>query len=249
MKKLLACLLVMLLLGITAVVGVSATPPVVTHITSEWNGVILLGWWQPIFTPENLTVTVHYSYGAPRVLDDFSQVLNVDLLDYEVMRVSYRGTSIWPYQWHDTTFAFPANFLQLYIENLALLPINPPVINLQHQREAFAFVPQANGWHTIHRRNSDVIVRVLDENFQEVYQRAVRNVPQSVQLQQGRTYYVLVTRGRDTTVEIRHMNAFQNAWHFVSSFLLRLVDFAFGAFVWVFIWVPLNIFGFIFRIF
>ena len=210
--------------------------PAVTHITAEWNGVVLLSVvflregpvLLPAFSSENLTVTAHYSDGQTREIG-FTYRWFDESTGIATIRSRVDD------QWHNATFDFPKNFVQLYIESLALVPQSSPALNVPRGCSVVAFVPQASGRHAFvfsggAMRTFDFLV--LDENFQQVPLRSFLGAHPTAELQQGSTYYVLSSNSWSEfqTMEVRHLNFLQRAWHWVT------VGLGFGLFGlgWVF---------------
>jgi len=120
--------------------------PTVTGITAVWNGEILVGYWfEPNFSPENVTITVSFDEGEPEVLTKWWDEGNGwawDIL-YEYDRSTgsvtfyYIDTNLWQayintldnpeeeYDWDEllatlinTAIAVPDDLVRLYVDGL-----------------------------------------------------------------------------------------------------------------------------------
>jgi len=189
MKKLLAIVLI-LALALPFSVGATATLmspalPEVTDIVAVWNGEVLMDdYLQPIFTPENLEVTVTIN-GNDEVLEFFSNRSNAgwwwrlefdidfDVDDDEDAKVTvffYCSRSVEVFLLGNTwdeeayregqpqyTFDFDYDFLADFIDGLPMLTLGESVYFEDGQY--FRFVANADGRHFVFSRgNHDLAI-------------------------------------------------------------------------------------------
>jgi len=126
--------------------GLSYELPTVTGISAAWNGEILVSYWfEPYFSPENVTVTVSFDEGEPEVLTKWWDEGNGWAWDvlYEYDRSTgsvtfyYIDTNLWQayidtlddpeeeYDWDEllatlihTAIAVPDDLVRLYVDGL-----------------------------------------------------------------------------------------------------------------------------------
>lgn len=168
--------------------------PVVTGITAEWNGEILFGRaMYPDFSPDNLTITAHFEDGEPEVLTRWHErgvgVWTGQLSDWWwVVGGGFNpetGTGIASYRDSNgnlvqTTFDFPSNYLELYIE--AQQPLTEmkldEMLTVQtidwRKPQMLTFTPETSGWYSFENHwlyfsdfaRSSIIT---DSNFVPIY--------------------------------------------------------------------------------
>lgn len=194
-KRLLALLLTLALaLGLAA--PAFAEDAVVTHITAQWNGkVIIRGSLEPLFTPDNLVITRHYSDGTS---DD---TLAWDLLPpkWQLAFTYDRETgmeTVKYMQQFEASFAFPANYIELYVDSfqpLQALTLDKPAA-LAQGGAVYTFTPERSGEHWFIPSGNNLSFLVLDANFnrpEDYVQVSNRSYEGIAKLTAGETYYVL----------------------------------------------------------
>ena len=232
MKKLLACILaITLLLGSGIIAAVAAAPeehslifilPEVTAIEAEWNGEIMLNFWegwgniQPWFSPANVEVTLHFEDGETQTLDHWFDDNITGELWWEVGAVFDSETGLVTVFFADsirfnafveqnpswtldeliatlprTTFAFPANFLELYFGGQA-----PTVLTLNQRANVsvntmFTFTPQSSGTFYFYTAGGDYDLLIFDPDRNMIaWVEVWPGRAPAVWLEGGETYYI-----------------------------------------------------------
>ena len=248
MKKLLACVLALILMLSCVVYATAALPgadeeidpqsltfelPVVTGIEVEWNGEISLGPnLQPLFSPDNVTVTASFEEGEPEALRDW--VVSSTNWYWWVFPVfdSRSGTVTFYYEDSNIRRAFLAENPQLDLIELRMLPFldaylaaltqasfEYPARYLEQYIEAqkplaalrlnqAATVPGSDGKFTVftftpEKTGQHQFARTEWWNFR-VLGPNLESVSSSsiTSLEAGKTYYIFAFNGSDKEYEI-----------------------------------------------
>ncbi|MCL2447018.1 MAG: hypothetical protein FWD06_09665 [Oscillospiraceae bacterium] len=226
MKKALSILLATLLLTTALGVGATATPvdhslqfqlPIVTAIDAAWNGEVLIDdWLQPVFTAENVEVTVHFQDGTSEVLEHFYDnasnwsweiQFTVDF-EAELVIVRYTDSNSMDrfMDEHDicgceidleaylawlpqTTFAFPGNFLDDILAAFPTLTLDETATFADG--DMFTFIPENTGLHHFFS-SGDQDLAIFNTNMELIWFGEIFSTHRwaQVQLTVGETYLV-----------------------------------------------------------
>jgi len=205
MKKLLACLLaVLLMLGGMAVaaaaeedeaIGQPGSSPVVTHITAEWNGIWLFDHFAGMeFTEKNVTVTRYFDDGTSDVY--FWEYSNPSRYRVEVDYNREAGVVTVTYmREHQASFDFPVNYYELLVNShrpLPALALNKKAVTPTGSVIVYTFTPEKDGEHRFYADNLLKAI-VLSTDFEELARFTLNNDDGyvSATLRSGETYYVI----------------------------------------------------------
>jgi len=224
MKKLLSILLAALILCLGGAVGASAALPepgaleaqslqfelpAVTAIEAVWNGEVLLdNWLEPIFTPENVAITVFFEEGEPEVLAYWSAGSSAWFWEVSYLYDNAEDSVLFWYkdsgmtdseEFSETSIEFPANYLALFKASQDVTPLKlgeasaaVPCNGDGFSCKVFTFTPDKSGEYRFSRASTDVYTQrffVLDADLNMLDWGSGVVVP----LEAGKTYYVFVS--------------------------------------------------------
>ena len=192
-KKPLSLLLALvLLLGGVAVgaAAMSPTPsnqsPAFTRLTATWNGTIeicRITTLQPSFTPANVALVAYCAQGEPHALNTWQDFQVTHRFNQQTGVVTFTVGQL------QASFAFPVNFLELYINNLSYLP--ELVLNEPSPHRGFSrFTPPTSQWYRFVGPVRWIDISVINANF-EVIAHGFGAL--YAELEAGETYFVVST--------------------------------------------------------
>ena len=222
MKKLLACILALVILFSGSIAAAALLPesggavlalPVVTDIEAQWNGEIMLNFWDlsPRFSPETVTVTVRFEGGASQTLDvweashegwwwnvrytfDPSASTVTFFYDADDQPVDLNRRPLAQHARRPTlpqaSFDFPENFVELYLRQRQPLPALVPLEPLAEG--VFTFVPRESRYYFVSQSGQPLVI-VLDANLEQIM--FCNNWHSAAEFTPGETYYVYIRTG------------------------------------------------------
>ncbi|MCL2494127.1 MAG: hypothetical protein FWE98_00540 [Oscillospiraceae bacterium] len=254
MKKLLSALLAVVLCFGGAVCASAALPapglqltpalqfelPVVTAIEAEWNGEVLLyGWLEPYFSPDNVTVTAYFGEGEPEVLTHwnasspewFWYVIYEYDWDANSVTILYMDSNLTDTDAVDlpqASFDFPENYLKLFAEAqeailLKLGEASPVAPGRMQSFTLFSFTPAKSGTYQFLAGDEwqyDRVFFIRDADMNEIVSG---NTGPVLSLEAGKTYYAFVFNYSDSDYSVT-ITEYSRWKSFFSNFGYKFFD-------------------------